>query len=89
MGVVVALVNWPKFNMAGSVATTILNVDTTTISIASLNNSALANTLLGLSTALLTSILFSSKEAKEDKLKSRCYIDCFINVLIFLLRAAS
>ena len=86
---VVALVNWPKFNMAGSVATTILNVDSTTISIASLNNSALANTLLGLSTALLTSILFSSKEAKEDKLKSRCYIDCFINVLIFLLREAS
>ena len=75
--------------MAGSVATTFLNVDTATISVASLNNSALANTLLGLSTAILTSILFSSKDAKEDKLKSRCYIDCFINVLISLLRVES
>ena len=61
---VIALANWPKFNMAGSIATTYVNVDTTTISIASLNNSALANTFIGLSVAILTSILFASKDTK-------------------------
>jgi hypothetical protein len=79
IGVVVAFINWPKFNMGGAVATTFLNVDTTTIAAAYLQNSALANTLLALATAILTSILFASKDSKEDRLKFKCYIDCFIN----------
>jgi hypothetical protein len=78
--VVIAFVNWPKFNMAGAVATSLSNVDALTVSAAYLQNSALANTLLGLSTSLLTSILFASKDSKEDRLKFKCYIDCFINV---------
>ena len=86
---VIAFATWPKFNMAGSIATTYVNVNLTTISIASLNNSALVNTFMGLSTAVLTSILFASKDTKEDKLKFKCYIDCFINVLIILSRAES
>ena len=79
IGVIVAFINWPKFNMGGAVATTFLNVNTTAIVVAYLLNSALANTLLALSTAILTSILFASKDSKEDKLKFKCYIDCFIN----------
>ena len=86
---VIALVNWPKFNMAGSIATTYQNVNQTTISIASLNNSALANTWMGLSSGILASILFASKDTKEDKLKLKSYIDCFINVNINILRVVS
>jgi ammonia channel protein AmtB len=88
IGVMIAFVNWPKFNMAGSTATTYLNpnVNTTNISSSYLQNSALANTFLGLSAALLTSILFASKDAKEDKLKFQTYVDCFINVLLSLYR---
>lgn len=65
IGVAVALFNWPKFNMAGSIATTIDNVNTTDVSEAQLQNSALSNTILGLTTALLTSILFASKDTKQ------------------------
>lgn len=80
IGVMVAFVNWPKFNMGGALATSYELVDTTTISVGYLQNSALANTFLGLSAGILASILFASKDTKEDKLKFRCYIDCFINV---------
>lgn len=78
----IAFVNWPKFNMAGAAATSIYNsyINTTNISVTYLQNSALANTFLGLSAAILTSILFSSKDSKEDKMKFKVYIDCFINV---------
>lgn len=83
IGVMIGFVNWPKFNMGGAYATTYSNVDTTTVSVVYLQNSALANTFLGLSSAILTSILFASKDAKEDKLKFKVYIDCFINVRHF------
>lgn len=77
----IAFVNWPKFNMGGALATSYNLVDTSTVTtVAYLQNSAIANTLLGLSAAILTSILFASKETKEDRLKFKCYIDCFINV---------
>lgn len=86
IGVMIAFVNWPKFNMGGALATSYNLVDTTTMSLAYLQNSALANTFLGLSAGILASILFASKDTKEDKLKFKCYIDCFINVLLLLHR---
>ena len=72
--------------MSGSLATSIVNINTTTISINNLNNSALTNTFMGLSSAILTSILFASKDTKEDKLKFKCYLDCFINVCVVVYR---
>ena len=61
---VIVFANWPKFNMGGALATTLVYVNPTTIAIDYLQNSALSNTLLGLSVAILTSILFASKDTK-------------------------
>ena len=58
---VLAFINWPKLNMGGALATTYLNVDITSVTVNYLQNSALANTLLGLSAAILCAILFASK----------------------------
>jgi hypothetical protein len=57
IGVIIAFINWPKFNMAGAVVSSINSTAGTT----SLQNSALPNTFLGLSAALLLAILFASK----------------------------
>lgn len=57
IGVVLAFINWPKFNMAGALVSSINSAAGTT----SLQNSALPNTFLGLSAAILISILFASK----------------------------
>lgn len=87
----IAFANWPKFNMAGAASTSIKVgfVNTTAISATLLQNSALANTFLGLSAAILTSILFASKDTKEDKMKFKVYIDCFINVKFVEFREES
>ena len=79
---VIAFANWPKFNMGGAVATSsqIAYIDASATSVSNLENSALGNTFLGLAAAILTSILFASKDSKEDKMKVKVYIDCFINV---------
>ena len=77
---VVAFICWPKFNMGGALVS-YFNVNTTTITTsANLQNSALGNTFMALTTAILLSGLFASKDAKEDKLKYKVYIDCFVNV---------
>lgn len=57
IGVVIAFINWPKFNMAGALVSSI----NSPAGVTSLQNSALPNTLLGLSAAILISILFASK----------------------------
>lgn len=80
IGLMIAFTNWPKFNMAGALATSYNDVNTTDIAVTDLMNSAINNTFLGLTTAVLTSVLFSSKDTKEDKMKFKSYIDCFINV---------
>lgn len=66
IGVMIAFASWPKFNMGGALSTSIMNeyINTSSISSGNLQNSALANTFLGLSAAILTSTLFASKDAK-------------------------
>lgn len=76
IGVVISFFNWPKFNMAGATVSSI----NSSAGVTSLANSALPNTYLGLSAALLIAILFASKETKEEKMKYKIYIDGFINV---------
>jgi len=61
IGVMIALVSWPQFNMAGS---TLTFIDTNLSSSSSLQNSALVNTLLALSVALLCSFMLASKDTK-------------------------
>lgn len=85
IGVAVSFFNWPVFNMAGANLTALVSASTTT----SLQNSSRSNTYLGLSAAILVSVLFASKETKEEKLKYNVYIDGFINVFLFLSRAES
>ena len=60
----IAFANWPKFNMAGALATSYNDVDSNNIAVTQLMNSAINNTFLGLTTAVLTSVLFSSKDTK-------------------------
>ena len=80
VGVAVAFICWPKFNMGGATVS-FINVNTNTITSSSfLQNSALGNTISGLTTAIVLSVLFASKDSKEDKLKYKVYIDCFVNV---------
>ena len=60
-----------------------INVNTTTITSSSyLQNSALGNTFLGLTATILMSILLASKDSKEEKMRYKLYIDCFINVVM-------
>jgi hypothetical protein len=67
--------------MAGSLLSyTNPNISTTDITVSYLQNSALGNTFLGLAVAICLTILFASKDAKEDKMNIRLYVDCFINV---------
>jgi len=62
IGVVLAFITWPKFNMAGA-SLSALNI-TGTASTSNLQNSSLANSFLGLSAAILLSIVFASKDSK-------------------------
>jgi hypothetical protein len=67
--------------MAGSLLSYVNpNISNSTISVGYLQNSALGNTFLGLAVTICLTILFASKETKEDKINIRLYIDCFINV---------
>lgn len=87
VGVAVAFICWPKFNMGGALVSYV-NVNATTITSSTfLQNSALGNTMMGLTAAILLSCLFASKDSKEDKLKYKVYIDCFVNVLSLRFRA--
>ena len=60
IGVIIAFIVWPKFNMAGALVSSVQSTATST----SLQNSALPNTYLGLSAAIVLSILFASKQTK-------------------------
>ena len=53
---VISFINWPIFNMAGATISSIIAAST-----ANCQSSAIANTLLGLSAAILVAILFASK----------------------------
>ena len=53
--------NWPKFNAAGALVSHV-NVDSNSVSIVSLQNSAIGNTLMSLSVSVLIAYLFSEKE---------------------------
>lgn len=63
IGVIIAFINWPSFNMAGATITS-LNSLNTTANVISLRSSAYPNTFIGLSGGILLSILFASKETK-------------------------
>ena len=56
IGVVISFINWPIFNVAGAAVSSIIAAST-----ANLQSSAVPNTLLGLSAAVLVAILFASK----------------------------
>jgi hypothetical protein len=58
IGLILLFINWPKFNSAGAFLS-YLNVNTSTISIDYLQNSALANTFLALSVSVLIATFFS------------------------------
>lgn len=76
---VLAFINWPKFNVGGA-NLSYINVNTTSvISVAYLQSSAMGNTWAGLAAAILVSSLFVSGESKEDKQKYKVFLDCFIN----------
>jgi ammonia channel protein AmtB len=79
IGIIVAFISWPRFNVAGGVVSYI-NANTTSVASASyLQNSALANTFLGLVVAALMSLLFAAKDEKIDKLNHKLYLESFIN----------
>lgn len=79
IGIIVAFISWSRFNVAGGVVSYI-NVNTTSVLSASyLQNSALANTFLGLVVAALMSLLFAAKDEKIDKLNHKLYLESFIN----------
>jgi ammonia channel protein AmtB len=61
IGVMIALISWPQFNMAGA---TLSFLNTNLSSSSSLQNSAFVNTLLALSVALLCSFMLASKDSK-------------------------
>jgi hypothetical protein len=86
-GVVLAFINWPKFNAAGA-AVSLINVDSTAIVVGDLQNSALANTLFSLSAGLLLAFLLAEKQT-ENKMRYSAFVDCVINVPLWLARAAS
>lgn len=58
IGLILLFINWPKFNSAGAFLSYV-NVNTTTISISYLQNSALANTFLALCVSILIATFFS------------------------------
>ena len=61
IGMVLAFINWPKFNAAGALVS-LANVDTTSVSITSLQNSAISNTIFALSISLLIAYFFAEKD---------------------------
>ena len=58
LGVILAFINWPKFNAAGALVS-LGNVDTNSVSIVNLQNSAVSNTFFGLSISLLIAFVFA------------------------------
>ena len=81
IGLIIAFINWPKFNAAGALVS-YFNVDTNSISVANLQGSAIGNTYLALSASVLLAFLFAPKDnTSEDKMHYQVYIDCFVNVL--------
>ena len=83
-GLTLAFINWPKFNAAGALVS-LVNVDTTSVSIVSLQNSAISNTLFSLSISILIAYFFAEKD-NENKMKYDNFVDCFINVTMIRLR---
>ena len=58
--------NWPKFNAAGALVSHV-NVDSNSVSIVSLQNSAIGNTLMGLSVSVLIAYIFGEKDGEKMK----------------------
>jgi len=80
IGLIIAFINWPKFNAAGALVS-YFNVDTNNISIANLHGSAIGNTYMALSASVLLVFLFATKDnTSQDKMHYQIYIDCFVNV---------
>ena len=61
IGVILAFINWPKFNAAGALVS-YYNVSTTSVSLTNLQGAAISNTYLALSSCILLAFLFASKE---------------------------
>ena len=76
IGVVISLISWPILNMGGSLIT-LLNTDLTDAT--TLMYSAYTNTFLGLSTAILSSMILVSNDSDSEKMKPKVYIECFVN----------
>lgn len=62
VGLVIAMASWPAFNMAGALVSA-NNIDTTNNSSSNLQNSAIGNTIIALSTALICGTLLASKDS--------------------------
>lgn len=79
IGLILLLINWPKFNAAGALVS-YFNVDTTTISVSYLQNSAITNTFMALAIAILLGFFFFDKADEGKKMSFKLYADCVINV---------
>ena len=78
LGVILAFINWPKFNAAGSLVS-LLNVDTTAVTTNYLQSAAMTNTILSLSIAILFAYVLAEKD-NGNKMKYPNFVDCFMNV---------
>ena len=83
IGMVVAFINWPKFNAAGAL-TSSFNIDKTNTTLAYLQNSAMTNTFMTLALSILVSYFLADKDTPDSQMQYDCSIDCFINVIINL-----
>ena len=79
IGIVICFVTWPQFNRSGGLVTV---SNTILTSSATLEASAVPNTIFALSVGLLMGMLFLTNDGiQSSKMKLKTYIDCFFNVI--------